>query len=340
MAFRRCLNNAKFKTIKPHCAVLLGVAMFLQAVPAWSDGTPAGTVISNAATVTYDLNGTPGSQDSNTVSITVVERIDVVLTLQSGQVPVGENESNPTLLFTVTNTGNGSETYLLAIDSVLAGDDFDPAPALPPIYFDSDGSGDLTAADVAYVQGTNDPTLAADVSVDVLLVNDIPPAAVTGQTGRSELRATSTTGTGSPGDDFPGLGDGGLDAVIGSSGGEAAQFGEYLVSDVAVNIVKSVVVSDPFGGSDPVAGATMTYSVAAEVTSAVMATASVLSDPIPAGTTYVPNSITLNAAALSDAIDADAGELDTSVTATVVVRLGDLTQADGVQTVEFQVTID
>ena len=65
-----------------------------------------------------------------------------------------------------------------------------------------------------------------------------------------------------------------------------------------------------------------------------------LSDPIPAGTTYVPNSITLNAAALSDAIDADAGELDTSVTATVVVRLGDLTQADGVQTVEFQVTID
>ena len=102
------------------------------------------------------------------------------MTLQSGQVPVGENESNRTLLFTVTNTGNGSETYLLAIDSVLAGDDFDPAPALPPIYFDSDGSGDLTAADVAYVQGTNDPTLAADVSVDVLLVNDIPPAAVTG----------------------------------------------------------------------------------------------------------------------------------------------------------------
>ena len=36
----------------------------------------------------------------------------------------------------------------------------------------------------------------------------------------------------------------------------------------------------------------------------------------------------------------DAGELDTTGAPTVVVRLGDLTQADGIQTVEFQVTID
>jgi hypothetical protein len=54
----------------------------------------------------------------------------------------------------------------------------------------------------------------------------------------------------------------------------------------------------------------------------------------------VPGSITLNAGALTDAIDADAGELDTSGAPTVVVRLGDLTQADGIQTVVFEVTID
>jgi hypothetical protein len=48
----------------------------------------------------------------------------------------------------------------------------------------------------------------------------------------------------------------------------------------------------------------------------------------------------LNAVSLTDATDADAGELDTSVTPTVVVRLGDLVQTDGIQTVEFQVTID
>ena len=70
------------------------------------------------------------------------------------------------------------------------------------------------------------------------------------------------------------------------------------------------------------------------------ATASVISDPIPTFSTYAPGSITLNAASLSDAIDADAGEFDTSGAPTIVVRLGDLTQADGIQTIVFQVTIN
>ena len=76
------------------------------------------------------------------------------------------------------------------------------------------------------------------------------------------------------------------------------------------------------------------------MTNSDTATASVVNDPIPADTTYVPASITLNAAALTDVIDADAGELDTSGARTVVVRLGNLTQADGIQTVVFRVTID
>jgi len=105
-------------------------------------------------------------------------------------------------------------------------------------------------------------------------------------------------------------------------------------------VVKSQVVTDPFGGNEPIPGATITYTITVEVASIGTATASVLSDPIPTYTTFVPNSITLNAAALSDATDADAGELNTGGAATVVVRLGDLTQADGIQTVVFQVTID
>ncbi len=339
MAIRHWLTRSSSIT-HTGSGFLLCALLLVQAAPAWSAGTPAGTVIDNAATVTFDLGGTPVTQNSNTVSITVVERIDVVVTLQSAQVLVAANDADRTLLFTVTNTGNGTETYQLAIDSVLAGDDFDPLPAVPPIYFDTDGSGDLSAGDVAYVLGTNDPTLIADASVDILLANDIPGAVLNGQIGRSELTATSTTGTGNPGDDFPGQGDGGVDAVIGATGGESAEFGEYVVSDVAISIIKSVVVSDPFGGTDPLPGATLTYRVTVEVTNSGTATASVFSDPIPADTTYVANSITLNAGALTDAIDADAGELDTSVVPTVVVRLGDLTQADGVQTVEFRVTID
>lgn len=318
------------------CVALLAIS----GSPAWGAGTPAGTVIDNAATVNFDIAGTPVMLTSNTVSITVVERIDVVVTLQSAQVLVAASDTDRSLLFTVTNTGNGSETFLLAIDSVLPGDDFDPVPAVPPIYFDTDASGDFSVGDVAYTPGTNDPLLAADASVDVLLVNNIPGAVVNGDVGRSELTATSATGTGVPGTVYAGQGDGGLDALVGATGGEAAVFGEYVVADVQVDIVKSVAISDPFGGNQPVPGATLTYTVTVQVMNSGTATAAVFNDPIPQYTTYVPGSITLNTGALTDAIDVDAGELDTSGAATVVVRLGDLTQADGIQTVGFQVTID
>ena len=316
------------------------LVLALMAGQALAVGTLAGTVISNSADVTFDLNGTTATLSSNVVNITVVERIDVVVTLQSGQVLVAANDLDRSLLFTVSNTGNGNETMTLAIDSNLPGNDFDPVPAVPAIYFDTDASGDFSVGDIAYAPGTNDPVLAADASVDVLLVNDIPGTAINGQLGRSELTAASATGTGTPGDPLPGQGDGGIDAVIGSSGGQAAVSGEYLVSDVQMNIVKSVLISDPLGNQDPIPGATLTYTVTVEVTNGGTATGATFDDAIPVNTTYRPNSIFLNTVLLTDAIDGDAGEYDASGTPAVVVRLGDLTQIMGIQTVEFQVIID
>ena len=187
---------------------------------------------------------------------------------------------------------------------------------------------------------SNDPVVAADASFDVLLLNEIPGAVVDGNIGRSQLTATSVTGSGAPGTEFTGQGDGGVDAIVGTSGGQDADIGEYLVFDNQVNVIKTLSVADPFGGTQPIPGATITYTITVEVTSTDTATASVISDPIPTFSTYAPGSITLNPAALSDAIDADAGEFDTSGAPTIVVRLGDLTHVDGIQTIVFQVTID
>ena len=317
-------------------AVLLSMAPSL----AFAVGTPVGTVIENTATVTFDVAGSQVTVQTNTTTMTVVERIDVAVTVQSPQVLVAANDTSQALLFRVTNIGNGTETFQLAIDSALGGDDFDPVPAVPPIYFDSDGSGDFNAGDVAYTPGANDPVLAADAAVDVFLVNDIPGGVANGNSGLSQLTATSLTGTGAPGTEFTGQGDGGVDAIIGASGGEDLDTGEYLVSDVQVNVVKAQVVTDPFGGAQPIPGATITYTITVEVLGTGTATASAVSDLIPTYTTYVPASITLNAVSLTDAIDADAGEFDTSGAPTVVVRLGDLTAVAGIQTVVFQVTID
>ena len=128
--------------------------------------------------------------------------------------------------------------------------------------------------------------------------------------------------------------------MLGSSGGLHAEFGEYVIGGVDVAVTKSVAISDPSGGNEPTVGATLTYTVNVQVTNGGIASGSVFSDPIPQYTTFVAGSIVLNGGSLTDANDIDAGELDTSAAPTVVVRLGDITLADGVQTIEFQVTID
>jgi uncharacterized repeat protein (TIGR01451 family) len=319
--------------------VAIAVGVF-GAGPAFSAGTPAGTVISSTATVDFDVSDSQLSLDSNTVDVTVVERIDVVTTLSSSQILVSPNDIGRAALFTVTNTGNGTETFELSVDSTLIGDDFDPTPAVPAIYFDSDASGDFNIGDEAYQPGVNDPVVAPDATVYVFIVNDIPGTATNGQRGLSQLTATAKTGTGNAGDVYGGLGDGGVDAVIGLTGAEGSDTAEYLVSAVQISVQKTQLVADTFGGTEPLPGATITYTVTVDVTSTGTATASVLRDPIPQFTAFVPGSIRLNGNAMSDATDTDDGELDTTGAPTVVVRLGDLTQADGQQTVTFSVTID
>lgn len=322
-------------------AALWVVVIAFWASPSFAVGTPVGTSIDNVAEVTFDLSGTTLTQNSNPVSIVVEEILDLNLLAQTPQRSVLSGDTSEWLLFTLTNTGNGTETFQLTSNNVVAGDDFDPALPTPPptIYFDTDGSGDLSPADTAYAPGSNDPDLAADASVDLLLVYDIPTGLADGTRGVAELAAVSATGSGNAGDVFAGLGDGGVDAVVGTSGATATTPSEYVVGNVSLALVKSAVVNDPFGGNEPVPGATIVYTVTVTTTGAGTAVTSVFRDPIPANTTYTAGSILLNSAGLTDAPADDAGEF-TASPAEVVVTLGDLTAASGVQTIQFSVTID
>lgn len=321
-------------------AILIAYLLLGYSAVAGAAGTPVGTVIENTASVSFDLAGSTTTVQTNTTSLTVVERVDVVVTLQSGQVLVAANDTDRALLFTLTNTGNGSETFTLSIDNTDSSEDFDPVASGSGIYFDTDGSGDFTVGDQEYIAGTNDPVLAADESLDVFLVNNIPGTVVNGNLGRSQIIVISNTGTGTPGTVFAGGGDGGVDAVAGPTEGDSDATGEYIVSDVQLDVSKSQVVNDQFGGNQPIPGATITYTITVEVIGAGTATGSAVSDQIPTFTTFVSGSIQLNASPLTDAVGDDAGDYDTSGAPTIVVRLGDLTAADGIQTVEFQVTID
>jgi len=291
------------------------------------------------ATVDYSIGGSPATVTSNVSTVVVGELVNVTMALQSPTVSVAAGATNRALLFLVTNTGNSNEAFTLAGDSVLVGDDFDPTPSSPFVYFDSDASGDLSPGDTPYVAGSNDPVLPADGSVAVLLVNNIPVGLPDGEYGRSELTATSNTGTGAPGTVVPGQGTGGVDAVIGTSGGEAAVFGQYLVGDILISAVKSQAVLDPFGGNQPIPGAAITYQIVVTATGTGVALNAALNDPIPASTTYVAGSMRLNGAPLTDVADADAGAF-VLAPARVAVSLGNLTSAAGPQTIDFRVTIN
>jgi uncharacterized repeat protein (TIGR01451 family) len=318
----------------------LVVALAFCANDANAVGVAAGTPISNTAEVTYSIGATSTIATSNTVSVTVAEILDVVVTLQTPSVSVTGGATQQELVYRVTNTGNGPEAFSLVMTSVLGGDDFDPAAATPAIYFDSDASGDLSAGDTPYVIGTNDPNLNADAFVTVLVVNNIPAGVVDGNRGLSRLTAAARTGTGAPGTSFAGQGVAGTDAVVGTTGADGEATGQYLVSGVAINAVKSQTVVDQFGGARPVPGARINYSVAVNATGTGTATGAFFSDNIPANTTYVPGTLRLNGAALTDGADVDAGDYSTTPAARVRVTLGNLTQASGSQTIQFAVTIN
>jgi uncharacterized repeat protein (TIGR01451 family) len=303
-------------------------------------GTSAGIDISNSATVVYSIAGSSDSVNSNTVTFRVDEKLDVNVTWQdAANVGVATPDTNQVLTFLLTNTGNGTDSYALSVQNNLGGDQFDPV--FVDIYLDANGNGNFNpGVDTLYIPGTNDPVLGADATQTVFVRNNIPAGLNGGDLGNSQLTATSNTGSGAPGTAFPNAGDNNTTAVVGTSGGSSSAIGTYEVTNTTVTLLKSVVISDPLGGNQPMPGATMTYSIDVTVTGPGTANSVVITDPIPANTTYTANTLTLNAAALTDVVDADAGDVGGTTPNTVTVNLGDLTPASPVQTITFEVIIN
>jgi uncharacterized repeat protein (TIGR01451 family) len=124
------------------------------------------------------------------------------------------------------------------------------------------------------------------------------------------------------------------------SGALAGSTGQYRVAGVTVSAVKSQTVADQFGGARPLPTARINYTVTVQATGTGSAANAVFSDDIPANTTYVPGTLSLNSTLLSDTPADDAGEFSSTPSPHVRVTLGTLTQASGSQTIQFAVTIN
>lgn len=316
---------------------LLTIAGACAASPAWAVGTTAGTTISNTATATYtDPVGNPVTVPSNTVDIRVDEVLNVtVATAEAGDVPGGPGATNQVVKYTVRNTGNGSEAFRLTPVTAIGGDNFDPTAT--SVVIDTNGNGVYDPGlDTVYSAGMNDPVLAPDTSVTVFVLSTIPAGATDGQRGQVDLTATAVTGSGPAGTNFAGQGTGGGDAVVGTTTAVGRDRNFYIVSAATVTLLKTATVLDPFGGTKTIPGSVITYTLVATVAGTGSLPNLAVGDPIPAATTYEPNSITAQAAAVTDATDADTGEFAAN---RVSVRFG--TVAGGqTRTVTFKVKVN
>ncbi len=318
-------------------SLLIGSAFLtLSSAPSHAAGTIAGTIIENTAQATYtSADGSIIEIPSNIITITVDELLDInVVSNDPGDIIALPGVTDQILTFQIANIGNGQESYRLTADTAVGGDDFDPA--LQMIVLDTNDNGVYDPGiDTTYVMGANDPDLAPDESVTVFIITTIPSTQADGERAEVSLIAEANTGTGIAGTSFDGQGQGGGDAVVGSTGAIDESSGFFTISKAQVTLVKTATVLDPFGGTRAVPGSVITYNLVATISGSGTLTDMVISDPIPASTKYVPASTTLETVSLTDASDADAGAFDGSE---INIDVGDVAAGE-TRTVTFEVTI-
>jgi trimeric autotransporter adhesin len=174
-------------------AVVLGA--FLLSALVLAAGTPAGTQIKNQATATYaDQNGVSQTAASNEV-ITEVSQVCGITIVPNGTEgsPGQSQEAAPgnTVYFsyTLTNTGNGPDTYKLQLVN-SSSDDFDPSSG--SVYLDANGNGlvdpgeaELTSGFGSYGSATG--TVAADGQIKLIVAYNIPATATDAQVTKVNL---------------------------------------------------------------------------------------------------------------------------------------------------------
>jgi uncharacterized repeat protein (TIGR01451 family) len=298
-------------------------------------GTAAGTNITNTAAVNFTVGGVAQTAvNSNPATFTVDRKVDLNVTAVSAT-NTNPGALNAPVLYTVTNTGNGTDSFNL-VGSFVSGP-FTPANirvyrdngATPNVF---DGTDTLVAGAVSFT---------ADQSIQFFVVSDIPLAATNGQSAIVKLTAT-TTSTQTVGADTAGV-----DVVFADTGhdGTEAANNQYNIQAATLAVVKSAaIISDPVNGvganRKAIPGAVIEYTIVITNSGAANAAAVTVSDPIPTNSTYVANSMVLNAAALTDAADADAGTTTGAPVTSISVNTGTVNASGGTATVKFRVTIN
>lgn len=323
---------------KTHFALAAAVGVMMYATSAVAAPTNAGVTITNTATARYNVGATNYSVNASAAPFKVAQLVNVSVTnMDGGPVPAAAADTGKATSFQIKNEGNGPDSFVLSVNNLIAGDSFDPN--FSSIVIDSTGDGAYNAGDQTYAGAPI--LLNAGQSITAFVLNDMPAAEANGNTGNTQLQAQSAVfNSGVIGKAFPGQGVDGVDVVLAVVDGLSSGQGSYVISSVLVTLTKTSTIADPWGGAQPVPGATVTYTIVSQVSGSGTATGLRIVDPIPTNTTYKINSLKLNGAALTDASDVDAGDVGLTTANTVTVNLGNVAAGSAASSVSFQVTIN
>ncbi len=301
-------------------AVVLGGITLLPAAHAAAPA--AGVSISNIAVASYkDATGAPQTVNSNEVRTTVLQVAS--FTLVADRTATVNPNGQVALSHTLTNTGNGTDTFTLNLVNLPLSGVIDTTDLSNiAIYIDANGDG---VADNTTNLATQSVTLPAGQSVNLIVVGTAPINATNGQAAQLSISATTTTAL-APSQVAAGATVSNTDTVT-------------ITGDAIVNVTKSANVTTANVGS------TVEYTLTYSNTGNTTATDLVIRDLLPENVTYVTGSARWSntaPAALTDGVDAaDAYSFNASTGTDGEVRFTiPSLPANTTGTLRFSVTID
>lgn len=256
-------------------AVLFSL-MFFAGTSALAQAPAAGTSIGNQASALYtDASSIQRTATSNAV-ITTVQQVGS-LTLLSSNGKTGAPGSQVVYSHTLTNTGNGPDSFTLA--TATSG-----AFTMTNIAIFADANGDGAPDNATNLVGTN-VAVAPGAIYQFLVIGTVPVSATIATSGAIAVTAKSV-----------------LDATQLATNTDTTS----VSANAIVNVTKSISSPSGAAGSGP-------YTVTLNYTNngGSAASAVTLTDAIPAGMTYVAGSarwsVTGAATVLTDGVDAAQG---------------------------------
>ncbi len=272
-----------------------------------NDGVPLGTIVNASATINYnnplDQPQQPVSANANAAKLTISQLYAVSVGVD--QSTIGDPSDLVYYTTTVTNDGNGPDIFTISYTNAMTTWEF---------YFDHNADGVINNGDVLITDSNLDGkldigTLVQNEVVYIIGKATIPAGESDGYTSNMVMTATSVG-----------------DETISDSG--------TLTVTVTAPVLSLSKTVSPTGNQPP--GTTLTYTCTVTNSGSGVATIVVISDDVPANTTYEAGTMQIGASVKTDVSDGDGATHSGNSVIFEIPQLG----PGGSTTVSFQTTIN